>query len=696
MSANALAAYQNGATGTGVKVGIVDSGIDLSSAEFGTRIDPASSDLVGARGLGDEGGHGTAVAFTIAGRRNGTGTHGIAFDATLLILRTDNPGTCAMSTGTQNGCQHDDRNIAAAVDSARVNGARVVNISLGGSPASFALAQAINRATAAGVVIVISAGNDGTANPDPLSAIATNDAISRNLVIIAGSVGTDDMISSFSNRAGTGAAHFLSAVGENVRAPNNLGQPFLWTGTSFSAPQITGAAALLAQAFPNLTGAQLVDILFQSARDGGAPGQDAIYGRGILDLTRAFQPLGGTSVAGTAAPVSQTSNGVFSAPIGDAAQSGLGTVVLDGFSRAFAINLANTLAAAPPTRSLSGALLGRQRTVAAGAGGTTIALTISGDGRRASVAPTLLSAADAVQARALAATITTRLGSKAQFAIGFSQSASAIAAGLAGRAAPAFLVAADPVASAGFASNPASAAALRRQFGRWGLTASAETGAVQSLDPLDRYRLSRTADRTGYGRFAVGLDRRFGALWAALGASYLAESDTLLGARFGPALGAARGQSWFLDAGARIDAGSGWTFGGSLRRGWTVADVRRGPGGSGLITTTGFAADVDKSGVFGRFDSLGLRFAQPLRVTSGGIDLRLPTAYDYTTLSASSAATQRLNLAPAGRELDLEARYGLRALGGAVQTNAFWRRNPGNIAAFPDDYGVALRYGFQF
>ncbi|MFM9829468.1 MAG: S8 family peptidase [Sphingomonas sp.] len=679
-----------------MKVGIIDSGIDITSPEFGNRIDPASVDVAGNRGLADEGGHGTAVAFTLAGRRNNAGTHGIAFDATLLVLRTDDPGTCATSTGTANGCQHDDRNIAAALDVARTNGARVVNISLGGSPASSALAQAINRATAAGIVIVISAGNDGTPEPDPLAAIATNNAVSRNLVIIAGSVSTSDMISSFSNRAGTGAAHFLAAVGENVRAPNNNGQPFLWTGTSFAAPQIAGAAALLAQAFPNLTGAQLVDILFQSARDGGVTGQDAIFGRGILDLTRAFQPLGSTAIAGTAAPVSQTSNGVFSTPIGDARQSGLGTIVLDGFSRAFAINLANTLAAAPPSRSLGGTLLNRQRNVSAGAGGTTIAVTIAGDGRHARIAPTLLSNEDATQARAIAATVTSRLGSKARFAIGFSQGASLLAAGLAGRATPAFLVAADPAASAGFATSPATAAAFRQQLGRWGLTASAETGAVQSLDPLDQYRLSRRADRTGYRQFSLGLDRQFGALSTVVTASYLGESDTLLGARFSPALGAARAQSWFVDAEARVDAGSGWGFGGSLRRGWTIAQVRAGLGGSGLITTSAFAADLDKTGIFGRSDSFGLRFAQPLRVASGGIDLRLPTAYDYATLTASSTATQRLNLAPTGRELDIEARYALRAFGGAVQTNAFWRRNPGNIAAFPDDYGVAFRYGVQF
>ena len=53
VSMNALAAYQAGSTGKGVKIGIVDSGIDLQNSQFGTRIDPASADVAGARGLDD-------------------------------------------------------------------------------------------------------------------------------------------------------------------------------------------------------------------------------------------------------------------------------------------------------------------------------------------------------------------------------------------------------------------------------------------------------------------------------------------------------------------------------------------------------------------------------------------------------------------------------------------------------------------
>jgi subtilisin family serine protease len=282
VSANALALYQAGATGRNITVGVVDSGVALASEEFTGRISSASANVAGGTSAADEDGHGTAVAFTLAGRRNDTGTQGIAFEATILAARADAPGSCATAGGGTDNCTFADSAIARGIDLAVNNGARVINISLGGGTAGNSVITAVNRATAAGIVIVIAAGNDfatdptNAVNPDGFAQVA-NTAAARGLVIIAGSVGANasrtaggDTISSFSNRAGNTSAHYLAAVGEGVRAPDATGTPFLWSGTSFSAPQIAGAAALLAQAFPNLTGAQIVQILYASARDAGA------------------------------------------------------------------------------------------------------------------------------------------------------------------------------------------------------------------------------------------------------------------------------------------------------------------------------------------------------------------------------------------------------------------------------------------
>lgn len=699
VSMNALAAYQRSATGLGIKVGVIDSGIDVASQEFDNRISSASASTAGNTTIDDESGHGTAVAFTIAGRRNGAGAHGVAFDSTLVVIRADTPGSCTTPDTTKDdgGCSFGSNAIARGIDISTANGARVINLSLGGSAPGNAVIDAIDRATAAGVIVIIAAGNDSTDNPDPFAGIATS-PIARNLVLIAGSVGATDVISDFSDKAGSGANHFLAAVGERVRAPCEDTKVCLWSGTSFAAPQISGAVALLAQAFPNLSGAQIVSILFDTARDTGAAGIDPIYGRGVIDLTRAFSPIGATSVAGTNGSASLSGNATLSAPMGDAAQGTLGAVILDGYSRAFAIDLARTINRNGPARMLTGVLQTRTRNVTATLKGMTVAVTLAPLDRGIAVERTLLSPEDGARARTLAATVTQRLGSNAQFALGFAEGGASLAARLAGRAEPAFLVAHDPGRTQGFDSAVRGSSAIRRQFGTLGITAATENGAVLSRTGGDAQlpALRERYSQSGYNRTSLAFDRRFGGLDTGLTLTRLAERDTVLGARFGDALGAARATSWFVDAATRLDAGYGWSLGASLRQGWTRAEVRGGLGGGGTIRTSGFAADIGKDGVFGRRDSFGLRVAQPLRVARGGIDLRLPVDYDYAVGSVTGWATQRLNLTPTGREIDVEARYGFALFGGDFQTNLFLRRNPGNFATLPNDVGAAVRYSVAF
>ena len=88
--------------------------------------------------------------------------------------------------------------------------------------------------------------------------------------------------------------------------------------------------------------------------------------------------------------------------------------------------------------------------------------------------------------------------------------------------------------------------------------------------------------------------------------------------------------------------------------------------------------------------------AQPLRVAGGGLDLLLPTHWSYAESRVDAWTRQRLDLTPAGRELDVEARYLLPLGPGALEGNLFWRRDPGHVAAAPDELGLAVRYGFAF
>ncbi|RYD54384.1 MAG: hypothetical protein EOP60_07725 [Sphingomonadales bacterium] len=265
---NALAAYARGATGAGIKVAVIDTGIDLESPEFAGRIDPASANLAGAGTLDDANGHGTAVAAILAARRDGVGTHGVAFDATIIAYRAEPACTssCFMSLAA----------VAEGVDRARIAGARVINLSLIADTApTAAMRAAVDRATAAGVIVTICSGNEGRAQPQAWGGgLASDPAIARGLIILVGSVDAGGAMIASSNLAGDGADHFLSA---------NAG------ACSAATPMVTGALALLAQANPGMSAAQLVAALYASARDAGAPGQDAIYGRGIVDLTAAFR-----------------------------------------------------------------------------------------------------------------------------------------------------------------------------------------------------------------------------------------------------------------------------------------------------------------------------------------------------------------------------------------------------------------------
>jgi subtilisin family serine protease len=149
---NVIPAWQLGATGVGVTLAIIDSGIDTTNPEFAGRISAASADVAGSRGVSNaDSSHGTQVALTAAAARNNTGIVGIAYDATIQALRADSPGSCATpKVGDSGGCTFFDSAIALGVDRAISAGAKVINISLGGFPPNNALRAAIVRAQCRG------------------------------------------------------------------------------------------------------------------------------------------------------------------------------------------------------------------------------------------------------------------------------------------------------------------------------------------------------------------------------------------------------------------------------------------------------------------------------------------------------------------------------------------------------------------
>lgn len=700
----AITAWAQGATGTGITIGIVDSGIDTSNTEFSGRIASASADVAGSRGLTNaDSDHGTAVALIAAAARNNAGIVGIAYGATVAAFRADTAGTCA----TSSGCVFSDTNIAAGVNAAITAGAKVINLSLGGGAPSSSVTTAIARAATAGIVVIVASGNDGSANPDAFASAVR--AAGNGNVIIAGSVNSSNTISSFSDKAGTEAAYYLTALGEGVccqyagsaikttTTTNGATYTTVYSGTSFSAPQIAGAVALLLQYFPNLTAKQAVSLLLNTATTQGTGAGDTTYGAGVLNITQAFTAQGKTTLGTSNQQVALGETSIVTSPaMGDAAGGNLTAVVLDSYQRAFSVDLGASLRHANVQPRLVSALDTNRTASTVGNDTLSLAFTVGGQhlpsGLSSFARQMRLSPVDAQGARVLAARIVAHLTPHSSFAMGFSEGADGITAQLQGATRPAFLVAANPLEDTGFARTGQTSLAVRHQLGRWGLTVSAENARPQLAAPWQQGALSPALQKRDTAtRLGIAVDRRIGTLSATFGASWLAEDHTMLGARLADAFGARGANSLFLDGALDWHPGDGWYLGAAWRSAFTRARGGTLIGAGSALSAYGWAVDAGMINLLTWNDSLSLRVSQPLRVARGGVNLSLPDSYDYATQD-STWSTRRLNLAPTGREIAAELAWRAPMMTGDGTVSVFWRREPGHYAALPDDTGMALAW----
>jgi len=357
-SINALAAYDHGGTGKNIIAAVLDSGISAAGAAIlGANLNSQSADLLGTRGLDSGDDHGTSIALIIAAPRSAPGTHGVAFDSSVLVLRTDSSGC-----GTPTGCVQIESTLTTGIDRAVKSGAKIINLSVGVTNVDPRLSDAIAAATAAGVIVVAAAANAGGAQPDGIGMLA-NDPAYHGLLVVAGAVDATGTIASFSNRAGPVASHYVTALGLNVLTYDGRGAQAYFSGTSAATPVIVGAISLLESAFPNLTPTQVVDLLFQTAtkQPGGI---DAVYGQGQINLTKAFLPVGQTSIPSTSTPYtgSLSVDPQLASPAKVAAAVGQ-TVVLDALGRAYT---ATAYSAQPAAHSAIASLASRQIVAARG------------------------------------------------------------------------------------------------------------------------------------------------------------------------------------------------------------------------------------------------------------------------------------------------------------------------------------------
>ncbi|MFC5475960.1 autotransporter domain-containing protein [Paraherbaspirillum soli] len=274
---NAIAAHAQGIIGTGVTVGVVDTDFDVSSSQFAGRIHKT---FYGAAG-GDGNTHGTEVSEMLGGS-----TLGIAPGVFIEAAASGTSGNSLILT-------------SQIYQDLFAKGVKIVNQSNGtGSittpgTTGAALHALFQPYVAQNGLFIWSAGNDGSAQPSldaGLPAIYPDLKTGWIAVVAVNAVGGSDgyaradttpgIISSYSNRCGIAADWCLAATGDFA---SNVAGGRVY-GTSFSAPAVTGAAALVQQAYPWMNADLIRQTILSTATD---MHDRATYGWGLLNASKA-------------------------------------------------------------------------------------------------------------------------------------------------------------------------------------------------------------------------------------------------------------------------------------------------------------------------------------------------------------------------------------------------------------------------
>jgi subtilisin family serine protease len=281
-------AWKAGYTGEGVKVAVLDTGVDQTHPDLATR-EVAEKNFTDAADAVDRFGHGTHVASTVAGTgaKGGGKYKGVAYGANIVDGKVLN----------DSGGGYDSW-IIAGMEWAISQGAKVVNLSLGApdTPDLDPLEEAVNVLSAKhGTLFVIAAGNSGRSGAETVGSPGSADA-----ALTVGAVDRDDSLADFSSRGpriGDAAIKpDVTAPGVNIAAAKaangQMGTPVAdgyvaASGTSMATPHVAGAAALLAQVHPDWNGEQIKATLTASAK--ANPKLNAFeQGSGRIDVGRAL------------------------------------------------------------------------------------------------------------------------------------------------------------------------------------------------------------------------------------------------------------------------------------------------------------------------------------------------------------------------------------------------------------------------
>jgi subtilisin family serine protease len=262
-SVRAPEAWSQGYAGQGVTVAVIDTGVDWSHSDLNSQI-WVNPDEIANNGIDDDGngwvddvrgwdfvsndnnpmdsnGHGTHVAGTIAAKKNDSGATGIAFNAKIMPVRVLDSNGSGTDLAVANGIRY-----------AVQEGARIINLSLGGS-FSTVIQSAMEYARQLNVFVVVASGNESASTPSYPARFSS----SMTNVLSVGAYDQNGQRARFSNGVGGSRSVQVDAPGSNIFStlPGNRYANF--SGTSMAAPHVAGVAALALSANPNLTPQQL-------------------------------------------------------------------------------------------------------------------------------------------------------------------------------------------------------------------------------------------------------------------------------------------------------------------------------------------------------------------------------------------------------------------------------------------------------
>ena len=339
---NASSAYARGGTGKGVTVGVFDSGANPNHPDLARKYRLISG-WRGDSDTEDDDGHGSHVAGIIAARKDGSGMHGVAYEAELASYKIDYDSATFW------------QDYANGIDYLRSNDVLIVNHSWGSTDRSIldlssediggqGIRAARDYADADGVQVWITHNHEWD-QPTWQAGLPYLIPELENGWLAVTAVGNNGELASYANKCGVAADWCIAAPGGDFETGGGIYSTVLdgmyeeYDGTSMAAPHVSAALAVLKSMFPNLSYQELRKRVLDTANKSGIYADTLIYGQGLLDLVTASRPVGGTNFAlgaYDAGKVVTTAGARIALPSAALARyfEGRTMIVLDSFQRA--------------------------------------------------------------------------------------------------------------------------------------------------------------------------------------------------------------------------------------------------------------------------------------------------------------------------------------------------------------------------